>query len=157
MDNNISGLWFCGLAGSGKTHASKVLYNFIKLAFLVDGDNVRRYVSQDLVYDLPSRKIQIGRIFGISMLAIENGYFPIASSVYMSDEMLIQCQAVGIKVVQIKRPESEIRSLRNIYETTNDVVGKDIQMPELDLVVIDNSGNETFHDDIINLLENRCC
>ena len=57
------GIWFYGLSGSGKTYASKLILKENKNSFLIDGDDVRKFLSQDLNYSLQDRKIQIRRIF----------------------------------------------------------------------------------------------
>ena len=85
MSNKIfpktaKGLWFYGLAGSGKTFASSHVCSLVDNSFVIDGDMVRKFVSTDLAYSATDRKKQILRIFGIGKIAIENQMFPIMSS-----------------------------------------------------------------------------
>ena len=84
-------MWFYGLSGSGKTFASSHLCSLIDHSFVIDGDMVRKYVSTDLTYTSADRNKQIGRIFGIGKIAIENQMFPIMSSVSMSDDLVLKC------------------------------------------------------------------
>lgn len=155
MASQISGVWFFGLSGSGKTYASNILIRRVEYPFLVDGDHVRKHISYDLGYDIESRKTQIRRIFGISELAIQNGCFPIASSVFMNTETLSRCELCGIKVVKLTRSENTIKALRSIYENESNVVGKDIEMPELDVQTIENNESDCFQSEIFRILENQ--
>ena len=157
LAKRVSGIWFFGLAGSGKSYASNIISEASEMAFLVDGDDVREYVSTDLAYDLASREIQIGRIFGISMLAIKNGYFPIASSVYMNEETLQKCIVNGMVVIQIERPFGDITPLRDIYENSSDVVGKDIKLPNIETRVLQNDGSEVFRSQLLTILGELDC
>ena len=105
--NICKAIWFYGFSGCGKTHASKVISEFIENPFVIDGDDVRKYVSVDLGYELSDRYVQINRIFGIAKISLNNGYFPIISSVVMNDEVLEKCQINGIKVINYQALRSE--------------------------------------------------
>lgn len=142
--HNVKGLWFYGLAGSGKTLASSYVRELCDACFIVDGDQVRRFVSQDLKYDLHSRAIQIQRIFGISQIAIDNGFFPIASSVYMDDIVFDRCKANGILLFRIERSFEEVQAERSIYANSKDVIGKDLIQPNLPTHSIQNDGTSSF-------------
>ena len=62
------GIWFYGLSGTGKTFSSKFIKKIIKKnSIVLDGDDVRKYISLDLGYAEKDRKIQIKRILGISI------------------------------------------------------------------------------------------
>ena len=78
------GIWFYGLSGSGKTYASKILVKKKKNSILIDGDDVRKFLSQDLGYSSNDRKIQIRRIFGMAKIVLKSNLFPIISTVYMN-------------------------------------------------------------------------
>ena len=99
MQLKINGIWFYGLAGSGKSFASKCLMSKLEKGFMVDGDEVRKYISTDLNYTADHRKIQLKRLLGISKLALLNGFVPIVSSVTMNKEILDKCIDAGIDVV----------------------------------------------------------
>ena len=149
----IKGIWFYGLAGSGKTLASKYIFDFISDGFLIDGDEVRKYVSEDLGYDVKSRQIQVKRIYGICHIAINNGLFPIASSVYLDTKTCDLCTNSFIKVIKIDRSISKIQSIRNIYKNSKNVVGKDIKLPDLNVSKIINLGTSKLKDDVIKILD----
>ena len=73
MKKKIKGIWFFGLSGSGKTDLSNYLRKIIRKKILfIDGDQVRKYISNDLGYSLKDRKIQIYRILGLINLSIKS-------------------------------------------------------------------------------------
>ena len=76
------GIWFFGYSGCGKTFASKFLKKKIKNSILIDGDEVRKYISFDLGYSLENRKTQIQRICGLLKILLKTQLFPIISTVY---------------------------------------------------------------------------
>ena len=141
---NRRGIWFFGLAGSGKTFASHTCAAFIPKAFVIDGDDVRRLVSFDLDYSMSDRKIQLRRVFGLAQIAKNNDRFPIISTVMMTDEIYQKCIKVDIEVVQIIRPIAQLKEVRKIYETDQNVVGKNIQLVDLNTIKLHNDGNSEF-------------
>ena len=122
----IKGVWLYGLAGSGKTYASSFLKKIKKNSFVIDGDKVRETLSSDLKYDLKSRIIQINRLYGIAILVLDNGYFPIISSVYMDNDLIKKLKKKKIISIKITRSSKIINKLRPIYQNSKNVVGKDI-------------------------------
>ncbi len=155
--HNVKGLWFYGLAGSGKTLASNYVRELCDACFIVDGDQVRQFVSQDLKYDLHSRAIQIQRILGISQIAIVNGLFPIASSVYMDDIVFGRCKANGILLFRIERNFEEVQAARSIYANSKDVIGKDLIQPDLPTHSIQNDGTLGFRELVHKAFKEAVC
>tara|TARA_Y100000991_G_C21745438_1_gene252339 strand:- start:4 stop:492 length:489 start_codon:yes stop_codon:yes gene_type:complete len=144
IPKSLRGLWFYGLAGSGKTFASMFLRSFIARSFVIDGDVVRRFVSADLAYAADDRVKQINRIFGIGMIAIENSMFPIMSSVSMNEDLISKCSEEKIEVIQIERPLNQLKTVRNLYDGENNVVGVDLPLAKLETLNIANSGTSNF-------------
>lgn len=140
------GIWFFGLSGSGKTFASKNCAESINNSFIIDGDEVRELISFDLGYSMSERKIQLRRVLGLAQLAKNNGTFPIVSTVTMTLEILQKCSEIGIEVIQIIRPVEQIEEVRKIYQTEQNVVGKDIQQEELNTTKLYNNGCSEFED-----------
>ncbi len=70
-------LWFTGLSGSGKsTIANEVEYQLNKKGFhtyLLDGDNVRHGLNNDLGFSESNRKENIRRISEVSKLFVDAG------------------------------------------------------------------------------------
>lgn len=155
--HNVKGLWFYGLAGSGKTLASSYVRELCDACFIVDGDQVRQFVSQDLKYDLHSRAIQIQRIFGICQIAIGNSLFPIASSVYMDYTVFDKCKASGIFLFRVERDFEEVQAERSIYANAKDVIGKDLIQPDLPTLSIQNDGTLNFRESVHKAFEEAVC
>ena len=138
------GIWFYGLSGSGKSFASSVCKEFIPNAFVVDGDDVRKYVSTDLSYSEIDRKVQTNRILGISKIVIQNKMFPIISTVTMRSDLLGECNKLQIEVVLLNRPMDQIYQVREIYKSKSNVVGKDIVLQKFDTTALTNDGTNNF-------------
>ena len=141
---SLRGLWFYGLSGSGKSYASSLVCAQFPNAFLIDGDDVRRHVSTDLGYTHKERLIQINRLLGIGLIALKNNYFPIISSVTMTEELLSQCKSHSIHVLRIERKINQLETVRNLYKNQKNVVGVDIPLATLDTNSIENDGTENF-------------
>lgn len=150
VTQNRQGIWFYGLSGSGKTYASQLAASKIKKHFIIDGDLVREVVSPDLGFTSSDRNIQIYRILGISLITIKNGYFPIASSVTMSAEILSACKKNFIEVIEVQRAKSQLYSQRAIYHNSENVVGKDIDQVKLKTVKFFNDGTEKFNQEVLS-------
>ena len=149
MQIKINGIWFYGLSGSGKSFASKFLDQKLEKGFIVDGDDVRKYISTDLGYTVDHRTIQLKRILGISELALLNGFIPIVSTVSMNKEILRNCIDKGINVVEIQRSKIDRYKTRKIYSTESNVVGVDIALEPLNTHKIFNCGTRLFEQDIL--------
>lgn len=144
--SKVNGFWFYGLSGSGKSFLSKKLKSIIKNSIIVDGDNVRKWVSTDLKYSKKDREKQILRIFGISKIIIESNFFPISSSVYFDRKLLKLCKKNKILVYKIDRLNFElIRKSHKTYKNKLNVVGKDINYPKLMTSKILNNNTNDFN------------
>jgi cellulose biosynthesis protein BcsQ len=141
------------LAGVGKTTAALHLASLQHDTFVIDGDVVRRHISTDLGYTEADREIQIGRILGISLLAMDNQIAPIASSVFMNKKTLASATKAGIKVVEICRSRNDLVQVRNLYDDKNDnVVGASISLPCLPTTKIENTKLDAFLEAIEQLV-----
>ena len=81
--------------------------------------------------------------------------FPVASSVSMDSQTLKKARELGILVIKIERPFDQISKIRDIYQKSDNVVGKDIKLDQLDAQVIYNTGNDTFHKTIYDLVKQK--
>ena len=144
-----SGIWFYGLAGSGKTYASRAVTEVVESSIVIDGDDVRKFISTDLGYSAAERSIQLRRVLGIARLAILNRCFPVISTVTMSQDIYRDCIAENIGVVLIERPMEIVQNLRSIYRSGRDVVGVDIALEKIDTRSIFNDGSERFVKSVI--------
>ena len=142
----ITGIWFYGLAGVGKTFATQICSKLLDRPFLIDGDDVRKFVSFDLGYSETDREIQIRRVLGLAEIAIKNDQVPIVSTVTMSKEVYHRCNQLSFKIAHIIRPIDQLREVRDIYKTERNVVGVDIQQKSFDIQEIYNNGDEKFEE-----------
>jgi hypothetical protein len=139
------GIWFFGYSGCGKTFASKFLKNKIKNSILVDGDEVRKYISFDLGYSLKERKIQVRRICGILKILLKAPLFPIISTVYFDSSIKKFCLKNKILPIKIIRKNiKKIFKSHGTYKSKSNVVGVDIKLPKILTKNIYNSGGKTF-------------
>ena len=105
----IRGIWFYGMSNSGKSFASRYIKKKNKKNnVILDGDEIRKYVSFDLGYTLKDRKTQILRIFGLAKILINSNVFPIISTVYMSRSLSNKLKKEKILLIEIIRNKKEI-------------------------------------------------
>ena len=151
--NKFKGLWFFGMSGSGKSYASNLVAKYVSDSFIIDGDDVRKYISADLGYSKADRIVQLNRIFGLAAIVKGNGLWPVISTVSMNQNILTNCIKNEILVVQIKRPFEQLRKVRDLYAGCNNVVGIDIEQPDLGCVHIWNIGDSSFDKHVINIFD----
>lgn len=145
MSKNDRGIWFYGLAGSGKTFASGLIKTKVSNPFIIDGDDVRRLISDDLGYTNEDRKIQLQRVIGLAQIAVMNQKYPIVSTVSMNASIFDQCNELGLRVVNILRPRGQIIAARmSLYQNGKNVVGKDIPQQSVKTEKIKNDGSVNF-------------
>lgn len=89
-------LWFTGLSGSGKStiaHAvENRLYAMGRLTYVLDGDNIRHGINQNLGFSPEDRKENIRRIGEITKLFVDTGVITLAAfiSPYYEDRQRIR-------------------------------------------------------------------
>ncbi len=89
-------LWFTGLSGSGKsTIASAVenkLHDLDISTYILDGDNLRKGLNQDLGFSAEDRKENIRRAGEVAKLFVDSGIVVLATfiSPYHSDREMIR-------------------------------------------------------------------
>ncbi|MFJ5767146.1 adenylyl-sulfate kinase [Lysinibacillus sp. NPDC093210] len=89
-------LWFTGLSASGKSSVANALARALfergNQAFVLDGDNVRHGLNNDLGFDEVSRKENIRRIGEVSKLFVEGGQIVLTAfiSPYREDRQVVR-------------------------------------------------------------------
>ena len=89
-------LWLTGLSASGKSTLANVveskMYNLNYKTYLLDGDNVRHGLNNDLGFDEQSRVENIRRIGEVSKLFLDAGIIVITAfiSPFKSDRKLVR-------------------------------------------------------------------
>ena len=84
-------IWLCGLSGSGKSTLAvdleKRLYTAGNLAYVLDGDNVRKGLNSGLGFSDEDRKENIRRIAEVSKLFVDAGLITINSFITPTEEL----------------------------------------------------------------------
>ena len=96
MKKKYKGIWLYGLSGSGKTYISKKIAKKKKKSFIIDGDEVRKYLSYDLGYNILDRIKQNKRVLALAKIVIKNGYYPIISSVYLDPRIFNDAKKIRL-------------------------------------------------------------
>ena len=84
-------IWFTGLSGSGKTtvaqHLEQKLYNLGYLTQILDGDNIRSGINNNLSFTEADRLENIRRISEVSKLLIHSGVITLNSFISPTEEI----------------------------------------------------------------------
>lgn len=84
-------IWFTGLSGSGKTTLAKVMENDLmnrgNLCYVLDGDNIRHGLNNNLGFSEEDRKENIRRIAEVSKLFVDAGIITINCFVSPTNEL----------------------------------------------------------------------
>lgn len=89
-------VWFTGLSASGKSTLanafSRALFERNKQAYVLDGDNIRHGLNNDLGFDEESRKENIRRIGEVAKLFIDSGQIVLTAfiSPYRADRQVVR-------------------------------------------------------------------
>lgn len=156
-------IWLTGLSGAGKTTIGKELQISLKRrnnVVLIDGDDVRSIVGDDIGYDVESRKINAWRICRLCNYLDSQGLDVICCTISMFEEIRTWNRANYKKYFEIfidvpmheliNRDQKKIYSKALAGEISN-VVGIDIPLtfPEKPDMVISNIPPYRSPDDIV--------
>lgn len=89
-------LWFTGLSGSGKSTIAnaleEMLYNNGNYTYLLDGDNIRHGLNNDLGFDDVSRVENIRRIGEVTKLFVDSGQIVLTAfiSPFINDRQIVK-------------------------------------------------------------------
>jgi adenylylsulfate kinase len=118
-------LWFTGLSGSGKSTIAKGLEAALHaeglFAIVLDGDNVRAGINNNLGFSDDDRKENIRRIAEVAKLFVSNGIITICTFVSPTEEIRSQAKAIiGSKdfveiFVNTPVEECEKRDVKGLY------------------------------------------
>tara|TARA_Y100001934_G_scaffold281669_1_gene392187 strand:- start:2329 stop:2922 length:594 start_codon:yes stop_codon:yes gene_type:complete len=104
-------LWMFGLSGSGKTTIARALENELYSkgihTKLLDGDNLRAGITNNLTFSLEDRVENIRRASEVSKLFMENGCVVICSLVSPTKDIRNQAKKIigkGFKEVYVNAP-----------------------------------------------------
>lgn len=119
-------LWFTGLSGSGKStlanEVEKELHHMGIRSYVLDGDNIRHGLNNNLGFSPEDRKENIRRIGEVSKLFVDAGLFTLTAfiSPYREDREMVR-QLVGpnefVEIyVKCALEECERRDPKGLYE-----------------------------------------
>lgn len=118
-------LWFTGLSGSGKSTIAKgveeQLHNRGYFVVVLDGDNVRTGINNNLGFSDEDRKENIRRIAEVAKLFVANGVIVICSFVSPTNEIRNLARTIigeqDFKEIFINTPieECEKRDVKGLY------------------------------------------
>ena len=134
----ISGIWFCGLSGVGKSYASIFLEKKIKNSIKIEGDTVRKFFNSDLGYTKKDRIKSAKRNLQIANLLIYEKKFPLVSNAYLNQNIFELAKEENIKVIQIIRKEKV--NVKFVNDEKN-VLGRDIEFENIKCSKIINDDN----------------
>jgi adenylylsulfate kinase len=121
-------LWFTGLSGSGKSTIAVALegalYEAGKLAYRLDGDNIRFGINKNLGFSAEDRKENIRRIGEIAKLYVDAGIITLSSfiSPYREDRDNVRKlhEEAGMDFIEVfvdcKLDEAEKRDPKGLYK-----------------------------------------
>ena len=118
-------LWFTGLSGSGKStlaiELQKTLMKEGKLVYILDGDNIRHGLNEDLGFSAEDREENIRRAGEVSKLFIDAGLICITTliSPYRKDRDRVR-EKIGKDFIEtfVRCPleECEKRDVKGLYK-----------------------------------------
>src|SRR5881394_755900 len=101
-------VWLTGLSGAGKTTLSIVLRDAVARSrdvHVLDGDEIRTYLSKDLGYSRADRETNVRRIGFVARLLAQHGIVVIAASIspyaWSRDEVHALAREEGIEFVEV--------------------------------------------------------
>ncbi len=119
-------LWFTGLSGSGKSTIAnaveQALFEQGVKTYLLDGDNVRSGINNDLTFSPEDRKENIRRIAEVGKLFVDAGVVVLAAFVspYKNDRLNIENTIGSHSFVEIyvktSIEECERRDVKGLYK-----------------------------------------
>lgn len=128
-------IWIIGKSGSGKTFFARKLEKLFrgKKSFLVDGDEVRKYLNTDLSYSTVDRKINSSRIQKLCLYLEKKNFLVLCSiqSIFTKDQKKNRKIFEDYKQIYLKVDEKIFKKRRSkLYKFKKNIVGKDIKFPE---------------------------
>jgi adenylylsulfate kinase len=119
-------LWFTGLSASGKSSVANAvaatLFNENKQAYVLDGDNIRHGLNNDLGFDEHSRKENIRRIGEVAKLFVDSGQIVLTAfiSPYQADRDTVRALVEDSEFIEVyvncSIEECERRDPKGLYK-----------------------------------------
>lgn len=129
-------IWIIGKSGSGKTFFAKKIYSLLNKrnnCFLIDGDEIRKYLNYDLSYSLKDRKINSKRIQDLCLYLEKKNYLVICAiqSIFKKHQSENRRKFKKYKQIYLKVDEIIFKKRKfKLSRYKKNVVGKDIVFPK---------------------------
>ena len=128
-------IWIIGKSGAGKTFFANKINIFLSKknikVFWLDGDDFRKYISNDLGYTIADRKENSLRIIKFCKYLESKGYLVLCSFLSIFKKHQKNNKSIFKKYLQIFiNVDQKIlikRNNKNIYSKKKNIVGKDIK------------------------------
>ena len=112
-------VWFTGLSGSGKSTVAialeRELHKCGLLCRILDGDNIRSGINNNLGFSAEDRVENIRRIAEVSKLFIDTGVITIAAFISPNNELREMASAILEIYVSTPIEECERRDVKGLY------------------------------------------
>ena len=148
-------IWILGKSGSGKTFYSKKLSKrFKKNCIIVDGDEVRKYLTAELGYSKKDREKNSLLISNLCKYLEFKGYLVICAILSIFKKHQKNNRKLFDKYLQIylKADHSKLikKSKNKVYNKKTNVVGKDIKFltPYKSDLIIENNYDKNYKSNI---------
>ena len=166
LNQNAKVFWFTGLSGSGKSTIAKGLEEELHtkgfFSVVLDGDNVRTGINNNLGFSEEDRKENIRRIAEVAKLFLQNGVIVICCFVSPTDEIRNLARAIvgaeDFKEIFVNTPidECEKRDVKGLYAKARNGEIKDFTgvsapfeipvKPDLEVLTKDKSVQESVNE-----------
>jgi len=151
-------IWIIGLSGTGKSYLARKIFKNLKnkKKIIIDGDEVRKYITKNLKYSKKDRLKNSLLIMNLCNFLEKKGFCVICSILSIFPNHQRQNRKIFNKYFQIYMQADKKyimkRNNKRVYNRIN-VVGKDINFPKpykSDLII--NNHFKKFDKKIINLI-----
>lgn len=126
LNQKAAVFWFTGLSGSGKSTIAEAvereLFNIGHLVQVLDGDNIRTGICDNLSFSLEDRKENIRRISEVSKLMINAGIVTLNSFVSPTNEIRAFARSIigdkDFHLIHVKASVEtcEARDVKGLYQ-----------------------------------------
>jgi len=169
---NVNVLWFTGLPGSGKTtlanHLGAELKNLNIPFFIIDGDNIRKTLNQDLGFSKEDRIESNRRVSHLAKILKDSNILPIVSTISPNKESRVFAKnLIGedkFKLIYLNTPLEicQKRDPKNLYNNNKKVnknitgQGSNYDIPDNPNLTLDTNmlSIENCIDKILKLINN---
>jgi len=124
--HNSKIIWFTGLSGSGKTTIANELEDILHSkgisTFILDGDNIRQGLNNDLGFSQEDRKENIRRIGEVAKLFVDSGIVVLVTfiSPFASERQLVRDMVEKDEFIEVyincSLEECEKRDPKGLYQ-----------------------------------------